>query len=160
VDPIGWDFGEVAQGTTNDYLINGVLEAGAPFTATLTWFRDRDPVGETGFADNSFDDLDLELWSATGGAPQNLVSQSSSRYNNTEHFTFAIPATGEYMLRVRWTDEVFDVVSDVNAEHYGLAWAANVPEPSTFVLLATALVAFSRVRGRPPVDSNRCSPTH
>jgi hypothetical protein len=159
VNPIGWDFGEVAQGTTNDYLINGTLQAGSPFTATLTWFRDRSTVGETQFSDNSFDDLDLELWSTSAGAPVSLVSQSSSRYNNTEHFTFNIPATGEYVLRVRWTDEVFDVVSDVNAEHYGLAWAANVPEPSTFFLLAMALVAFSRVRGRPPVDSNRCSPT-
>jgi hypothetical protein len=148
VSPIGWDFGEVAQGTTNDYLINGTLQAGSPFTATLTWFRDRDPVGETGFADNSFDDLDLELWSAAGGAPQNLVSQSSSRYNNTEHFTFAIPATGQYMLRVRWTDEVFDVVGDANAEHYGLAWAAGVPEPATFLLAVTAFVALGHFRAR------------
>jgi hypothetical protein len=149
VNPIGWDFGEVAQGTTNDYLINGVLQAGSPITATLTWFRDRSTVGETQFADNSFDDLDLELWSASGGAPLGLVSQSSSRYNNTEHFTFNIPATGEYMLRVRWTDELFDVVSDANAEHYGLAWAANVPEPATVFMLAMAAVAVCCFRGHP-----------
>ena len=41
VDPIGWDFGEVIEGLTNDYLIGGVLEAGSTFTSTLTWFRDR-----------------------------------------------------------------------------------------------------------------------
>jgi hypothetical protein len=153
VNPIGWDFGEVAEGTTNDYLIDGELQGGSPFTATLTWFRDRSTVGETAYADNSFDDLDLELWSTSGGSPLGLISQSSSRYNNTEHFTFGIPATGEYMLRVRWTGEVFDVVSDANIEQYGLAWAANVPEPATFFLVATALMALiapvaSRRRGR------------
>ena len=66
----------------------------------------------------------MELWNALGGVPQNLISASNSRYNNNEHFNFAIPTTGEYLLRVRWTEELFDNVGDLNIEQYGLAWSA------------------------------------
>jgi hypothetical protein len=149
VDAIGWDFGEVAQGLTNDYLMNGTISAGTTFTATLTWFRDRVAVGATDFLDNSFDNLDLELWSAFGGVPLSLISESSSRYNNTEHFEFKVPTTGQYMLRVRWTDEVFDQIGDTDAEQYGLAWAtATVPEPATLLTAAAATAALSFLRRR------------
>lgn len=140
VDPLGWDFGEVEQGLTNDYLINGVLPAGEQLTATLTWFRDRSPIGETDFTDNSLDNLDLELWNTAAGAPLSLISESNSVYNNTEHFQFEIPTTGQYMLRVRWTSEIFDLVGDANVEQYGLAWATvAVPEPGAAALLLIGL---------------------
>jgi hypothetical protein len=148
VNARGWDFGEVAQGITNDYLLNGVLNAGNLFTATLTWFRDRATFGNTDFLDNSFDNLDLELWSTSGGSPLSLISESSSRYNNTEHFQFAIPTAGQYMLRVRWTEELFDTIGDTNIEQYGLAWAVAVPEPSTLLMVATlpTVICLSRRR--------------
>ncbi len=140
VEPVGWDFGVVGQGIINDYLFGTNLIGGSDFTATLTWFRDRLPVGTTNFSDASYDNLDLELWDVLGGAAAQLISTSMSRYNNSEHFHFAIPATGQYMLRVRWTEELFDLVGDTNSEHYGLAWAAvAVPEPATVVLLFAAL---------------------
>jgi hypothetical protein len=148
VSSLGWDFGQVNQGTTNDYLITTPLDAGESFTATLTWFRDRNMVGDTSFSEASFDNLDLELWSALGGIAQNLISASNSRYNNTEHFAFAIPTDGQYMLRVRWTEEVFDAVGDANFAKYGLAWSttsAAIPEPTAAVLLllgASALLCF------------------
>lgn len=136
VDPVGWDFGLVAQGTTNDYLFNVNLLGGSPFTATLTWFRDREPLGFTSFRDASYDNLDLELWKAINGAPTELISASASLYNNSEHFHFTIPTTGQYMLRVRWTGEWFDIVGDLNREHYGLAWyAVAVPEPASILLI-------------------------
>jgi Subtilase family len=134
----GWDFGQVAEGITNDYRINSPLQAGSSFAATLTWFRDRQTFGSTSYTDVSFDNLDLELWSDVAGTPTNLISTSDSLYNNTEHFFFTIPTTGEYTLRVRWTGELFDNVGDPNIEQYGLAWAttlASVPEPSSLVLL-------------------------
>jgi subtilase family protein len=145
VNPIGWDFGQVAQGITNDYLINSQLQAGTTFTATLSWFRDRQPVGDTSYSDLSFDNLDLELWSDLAGIPTNLISASNSRYNDTEHFTFAIPTTGQYSIRVRWTEELFDTGGDLNLEQYGLAWSGvtvSVPEPGTLLLLI-ALIPFA-----------------
>jgi hypothetical protein len=149
VDSIGWDFGEVAEGITNDYLINGILEAGETLTATLSWFRDRSTLGTTNFTDASYDNLDLEMWSAAGGTAANLISESSSQYNNAEHFQFTIPQTGEYMMRVRWTGELFDLVGDANSELYGLAWwSVAVPEPATLVLLALAVPTLLCARRR------------
>ena len=140
VSKLGWDFGQVNQGTTNDYLITLPLQMGDMFTATLTWFRDRQQAGVTSYTDSSYDNLDLELWNAIGGLPENLISASNSRYNNTEHFTFAIPAASQYMLRVRWTEEMFDFVGDLNVEHYGLAWSTtNVPEPAALLMLLLAM---------------------
>jgi Subtilase family len=156
VDPIGWDFGEVTEGLATDYLINGVLQAGSMFTSTLTWFRDRTSLDVTNYTDASYDNLDLELWSIVGGSPLSLISESASIYNNTEHFQFAIPSTGLYMLRVRWNNELFDVVNDANIEQYGLAWAvAAVPEPGTFMLLLLSALALTalRIRGAAPRPS-------
>lgn len=137
VDPIGWDFGLVTEGITNDYLIDQPLKTGSTFSATLNWFRERSTSGTTNFVEEGQDNLDLELWSSLGGTALELISESRSIYNNVEHFSFDIPQTGEYMLRVRWTSELFDVFGDANSEIYGLAWSGvAVPEPASIVLLA------------------------
>jgi hypothetical protein len=89
------------------------------------------------------------LWSVLGGSPLSLISESSSTYNNTEHFHFSIPSTGAYMLRVRWKSELFDMVSDANIEQYGLAWsAAAVPEPATIGLLLLSVLSLAAIRTR------------
>ena len=74
--------------------------------------------------DDSYDDLNLELWSVVDGTPTSLISESSSLYNESEHFSFALPFTGDYALRVRWFREVFDMIGDADQEFYGLAWSA------------------------------------
>lgn len=150
VKPLGWDFGKVVEGITNDYSIDTSLNAGDIFTATLTWFRDRSTVGSTSFLDASFDNLDLELWNEVDGVAQDLISASNSLYNNTEHFQFAIPADGDYLIRVRWVEEIFDTVGNANADQYGLAWSTTtVPEPSSLpvALLALAIGEGTRKRG-------------
>ena len=149
VNPTGWDFGQVAQNVPNDYLINSPLTLGTNFTATLTWFRDRFPTGPTSYSDVSFDNLDLELWSDIAGVATTLVSTSKSLYNDSEHFSFAIPATAQYTLRVLWNGEWFDTAADLNIEQYGLAWsgtAASVPEPATIVLLVSLLLLVANRR--------------
>lgn len=128
-------------------------------TATLTWFRDRRINASNTVFDDSFDDLNLELWSVVDGLPTSLISESSSLYNENEHFSFALPSTGDYALRVRWFKEVFDRVADADQEFYGLAWSmktaalgvVTIPEPASVVLLAIAVVAFSAGRNRLPV---------
>ncbi|MEX0678208.1 MAG: PEP-CTERM sorting domain-containing protein [Pirellulales bacterium] len=147
VDEVGWDFGQVVSGMTNDYFFETPLLAGSIFTATLTWFRDRSIDVENNVSDDSYDDLDLELWSVSDGSPPTLISESASAFNNSEHFSFPLPATGDYALRVRWFDEVFDLVEDEDLETYGLAWAV-VPEPSTVVLMGMATAAVLFVAGR------------
>jgi hypothetical protein len=142
VGAIGWDFGRVGQGIDNDYYIDPLLGASTQFTATLTWFRDRATVGTTSYVDLSYDNLNLELWSVEEGVAIDLIADSISRYNNSEHFSFALPATGQYMLRVVWAEELFDQALDANEEFYGLAWAGvAVPEPAALVLLITGVLA-------------------
>ena len=150
VNPVGWDFGEVISGTLNDYLIDVPLLGGSTFTATLTWFRDRRIDSADTVYDDSFDNLDLELWSVIGTVPTTLVSESISLYNESEHFSFAIPGTGSYGLRVRWSGETFDVVGDADRETYGLAWSGvAVPEPSSLVLTACgSLIMLCTARRR------------
>ena len=148
VNRTGWDFGLVAEGTNNDYLINQILPVGSKITATLDWFRDRTTVGDTSFSDASYDNLDLELWEAVAGNATNLIAESKSLYNNSEHFSFKLPKTAQYLLRVHWTSELFDIIGDANSEHYGLAWSVAVPEPGTIMLLAMMPPFFFGTRRR------------
>ena len=132
VKNIGWDFGDVLSPTTNDYHFGTPLLGGSTFTATLTWFRDRRIDAHNTVFDDSYDDLNLELWSVVDGTPASLISESSSLFNNSEHFSFALPVTGDYALRVRWFKEVFDVASAADQEFYGLAWSAVAGLPGDF----------------------------
>jgi hypothetical protein len=162
VEHVGWDFGAASQlnaGGYTDYFIDPVLRGGSTFTATLSWFVDRlallgldanlDLV-TLAVADASFDDLDLELWLAQGGMPSALVAASLSFFNNVEHFSFQLPQDGQYVLRVRWFGENYDLFDDANAELYGLAWAGvPVPAPPSFWLAAAGLASlgvYRRVR--------------
>jgi len=141
VATIGWDFGNVTEGIANDYTFNESLEEGATLTATLSWFRDRRVDVFNNAFDESFDDLDLELWTALNGTAVELISESASPFNSSEHFSFAIPKTGDYLLRVKWDEEIFDVVDDVNNEDYGLAWLiVPIPEPASWWLMIWAVV--------------------
>jgi hypothetical protein len=132
VDNVGWDLGEVASTTTNDYYFDSPLLGRSTFTATLTWFRDRRIDAANNVFDDSYDDLNLELWSVEGGTATSLISESSSLYNNSEHFSFALPSTGEYALRVRWFGELFDTIGDTDQELYALAWSAVAVIPGDF----------------------------
>lgn len=163
VDAIGWDYGLVLQGTPNDYYIrpdlfnpgkSANILAGTNIIATLDWFRDRSINLETkAVTDESFDNLDLQVWLVAGGIPVQLIATSSSTYNDVEHLYFTAPQTAQYMIRVVWTGEIFDTVGDLNQEYYGLAWwttaanaTADIPEPTTLALLALGSIALARRR--------------
>jgi hypothetical protein len=155
VNGTGWDFGEVDSGTTNNYFFDSPLTAGSTLTVTLTWFRDRRINDSNSVFDDSFDDLNLELWSVVDGTPTALISESNSLFNESEHFSFALPVTGDYALRVRWLKEVFDIGADADQEFYGLAWsnastafvAVAIPEPaSAAMFLCVASNAFLTLR--------------
>jgi hypothetical protein len=148
INATGWDFGQVMNGTPNDYYFSVPLAGGAQFTATLTWFRDRTIDISNNVIDFSYDNLDLELWQVAGGNFTTLISQSNSVYNNSEHFSFGLPTAGDYALRVRWFGEIFDQANDLNQELYALAWKTTaVPEPGAAVLLSVgALVGVCLTR--------------
>lgn len=142
VKPTGWDFGTVLKGGVNDYFIAGSLLADTTFTATLNWMANRQYVataagGSITASNLEFTDLDLELWSVTGGIPTSLIARSDSLYNNTEHFSFALPATGDYMIQVVWSGARFDTVN-TTSEDYAIAWSGTAatiaPESDTLIL--------------------------
>jgi hypothetical protein len=127
VPATGWDFGQVSQGTPNDYFINEPLVGGTPFTATLTWHTDRDiNLLTDATTEVSFDDLNLQIWQAdSGGSPTTLIAESKSLYNNVEHLSFTVPTSGHYLIRTVWSGEHWDFTGDVNNESYGLAWSCT-----------------------------------
>jgi hypothetical protein len=108
--------GQVASGTTNDHYFDSPLDGGSMLTATLTWFRDRRINASNTAFDDRYDDLNLELRSLVDRIPASLISESSSLYNNSEHFSFGLPFTGDYALRLRCFNDVFDRAADAKQE--------------------------------------------
>ncbi|MCA9034346.1 MAG: S8 family serine peptidase [Planctomycetaceae bacterium] len=121
----GWDLGRVSEAAVSDYPIQNVLEAGTPLIATLNWFVDRIITDGGVTTESSFDNLDLELWLTDNGVAARKVAESRSLYNNVEHLSFAVPETGTYLLRVRWSGEIWDLNNDVNTETFGLSWTTT-----------------------------------
>ena len=147
IENVGWDSGQVAQNAPTDYHFAAPLPADTLLTATLDWFVDNTYSFATlNVSDGSFDNLDLQVWMTTpGGAADQLIAQSVSTYNNVEHLSFVVPQAGNYMLRVRWTGEIFDLVNDANSEQFALAWSTvPTPEPRGIVPAALASAAVLR----------------
>ncbi len=149
VSPVGWDFGQVVSGIDNIYPINQPLLGGSFLTVTLDWFRERtfnvaqQTISEVGQAD-----LDLSIRDMATG---NLISESFSGVNNTEHLYFPLPRTSTYQIEVRFFGTIFDFSGALTSEQYGLAWSATaVPEPTSVALLAISLVVFVGRKQRRP----------
>lgn len=150
---IGWDLGAVDEDGFNDYFFSSALLGGSTFTATMNWFVGRQFGGVTFdgdiFAtDEHFIDLDLELWQLNNGVPSSMIALSTADYINTEHFQIILPETAQYMLRVHWVGERYNI-DEVTEQQYGIAWFGTafgdggmVPEPGTFRLLAVGGLAL------------------
>lgn len=152
---IGWDWGNVAQNSFNDYSFATSLVAGSNITATLNWYVKSlyGGLGQNGLsaAYGSFTNLALEFYRNLGGGATQLIAQSDAAYINTEHFTLAVPETGDYFLRVRWVGERFDFINSTSQD-YGLAWSvtlAAAPEPGTIAfVLVGGLITVGVARRR------------
>lgn len=151
VEPIGWDFGVVTQGSPVEYIMDRELAAGTEFTVTLSWYADTSGnlIAPILSSFETFDNLDLQVLEVINGVPSALVAQSISRYNNTEHLHFDLPRDGLYAVRVVWTDEVFDLINAPNLEEFAVAWRASpVPAPGALFVAALGFGAASRRRRR------------
>lgn len=142
VESTGWDC-VIEEDGIIDYVLSDTLSEGSLFKATLNWFVGRTHVetldsGEIIATDDYFTDLRLELWSLADGIASDLVAISDADFINTEHFAFQLPSTDDYLLRVAWDGERYDLVGNTS-QTFGLAWSVTaVPEPAAFPILLMA----------------------
>lgn len=152
----GWDYGQI-QGGANLYTLAGTIQAGAQFSAVLTWYAARGFDVDLGTVnDESLSNLSLELWLLDQVDGDRLVGRSESPWSTSEMLRFSINETGEYQMRVVWDGMTYQTNPTSSAlTEYGLAWSFDsastsgaVPETSTMALTAWALV-FVVHRRRP-----------
>jgi len=145
----GWVYGKAKAGTPTDYHIFGDLIQGTRFTVTLDWFVNSLLAdGSDTPSYGSFDNLDLEIWHIADGMPDFLVAESASMFENVEHLSFTVPSTGEYMIRVNWKGELYDLVNAADQDEFGLAFYNQVPEPGGLVGIVGIFGLLRRKRRR------------
>jgi hypothetical protein len=160
VQAIGWDFAQVTPAAPNDYLITSPLHKGDKLTATLDWFvqgtftddTPTDPALQNVGTYTAFFNLDLQVWEVDGSGAD-LIAQSISLYNNTEHLWFDVPSDGQYFVRVLWAGTIYDMPGNTpQVESYGLAWSdlppEPVPEPGSLLMLGCGVWGLMRRSGR------------
>jgi len=151
VEEVGWDYGEVAIGQSNRYLIDDYLLGGSVFTVTLDWFRER-TFSLTGLTAQDIGEANLDLI-ITDLISNTVIAQSISLYNDVEHLSFLLPSTSRYAIDVRYVSNLF---GSLVAEQYGLAWnsTATVPIPGTLSLLLWGLLGVGLARRRSTLARN------
>ena len=152
VDASGWSLSTInlAQ-TANDYIIDTPFTRSISLTVSLNWFavREIDPDEDIGF-DLAFSNLDLQVWLLGGdGEFAEMVGESRSIYQNSEFLRLDSLAPGQYAMRVRFDEMVFDRTAAIDSETYSLAWnAVIIPEPGASLLAGIALVIVLTKRTR------------
>ncbi|MBE9208602.1 S8 family serine peptidase [Nostoc sp. LEGE 06077] len=127
VPSIGWDYRQVATGTSVDYQLTKPLKQGSFVSITLSWDRlvelsDRNQnqqfdVGET-FRDQGLNNLDLYLVKADAkNSDAGTVCSSVSQVDSVEHIFCPVPASGDYKIRVQFRQQV-----NAATQPYALAW--------------------------------------
>ncbi|BAQ60010.1 hypothetical protein GM3708_416 [Geminocystis sp. NIES-3708] len=128
VSNIGWNYSKIEIKDSHDYMIQKPLKANSYISITLTWDRlvelnDQNnnqeyDIGEN-FINKGLNNLDLELISNNNG--EKIICSSVSKVDSVEHIFCPISETGEYKIRVKFTNQVHQGI-----QSYGLAWQSQV----------------------------------
>ena len=126
VEPVGWDYGQVAASEYHEYELKQPLAAGSYASITLVWDRlvmlndfnrnQRYDIGET-FRDRGLNNLDVYLLPVGEDSNMRNVCSSSSFEDSIEHIFCPIPTTGRYKIRVYHRHQFNEPI-----QSYGLAW--------------------------------------
>ncbi len=121
---IGCNYDKIEENTVHDYVINASLKAKSFISITLTWQRkieldDKNnnqqyDLGEK-FINQGLNNLDLFL--INNNSKQEIICSSVSEVDSVEHIFCPIPVTGEYQIRVKFTERENDAI-----QPYGIAW--------------------------------------
>ena len=144
----GWLLATVDLGKAVEFVINRTFNAQASITVALNWFAVRGfddiNLGE----DIAFTNLDLEVWKLDSN--KNFIERvgsSQTTYNNTEFLRIPTLSSGQYGIRVLFTDKIYDTTGLNNTETFALAWT-SIPEPNGFILIACGSVFIFCYRRR------------
>lgn len=145
----GWDYGQLAEGSANEYRFTDSFEGEVELTISLNWFTgmdfDENDIGQA----LSFADLNLEVWRLVDGVLTTKVAESISLYNNSEFLRVALDTPGDYAIRVAFLGMIYDLDPSANDTDYAVAWQAEtVPEPAAWVLLLVGVIAMWAIRQR------------
>jgi len=147
VQNIGWGYGTVLLGGSNQYQLASELFAGQQIAVTLDWLRSRawnDALGD--YNDLAQAELDLMVYQVLAGGTDQLVAESISPVSTTQELYFQLQNTGTYFFTVNYSTNLFDFSGSYASQDYGLAWSVTgVPEPSSiFLVLAAGAVVIVR----------------
>jgi hypothetical protein len=136
----GWDFNHsLTPGNENLYFFDVPLgQTLTELSAVLAWNCNVTPDAEWGNVTTTLANLNLSLWTASGFTTLTKLDYSESTVDNVEHIYYHNLPAGRYALGVS---------ADSGGADYALAWYA-VPEPGTFLLLATCFAAGVTFFGR------------
>jgi hypothetical protein len=152
VSALGWTFSKVLSGGHDDFAIAPMLSGGSTFTGTLVWFADRTVTFTAPYdsaftaTDGALSHLELQLWENTPGGPRE-VAVSNALFTTSQQFSFLLPETGSYFLRVV-DDGVYSEWSGTEPSvEFALAWSgvstAAVPEPPSLAMGAIAVLVLA-----------------
>lgn len=145
----GWDYGQLAEGSANEYRFTDSFTGQVELTISLNWFTgtdfDENDIGQA----LSFSDLNLEVWRLIDGVLTTKVAESISLYNNSEFLRVALDTPGDYAIRVAFLGMIYDLDPSANDTDYAVAWQAEtVPEPAAWMLLLVGVIAMRALRRR------------
>jgi len=147
---VGWAYGTVLLGGSNNYTFANQLFAGQQIAVTSDWFRSQNWNSATNdYVDVAQAELDLMIYQVLSGGSDILVAESISPVSTTQELYFQVPSTGTYMIDVGYSTNLFDFSGSYATQDYGLAWSVeDVPEPSSIMLIGLGGAGLALLRWR------------
>jgi hypothetical protein len=145
----GWALTNVGFNQSMDFIMSQPFTNQTSLTVALNWFAVRS-FDDTNLGDDiAFANLDLEVWKLDPDL--NFVERvgvSQTTYNNTEFLRISDLSSGQYAMRVLFTEMIYDTTDSTNYETFAIAWS-TIPEPDCFILVACgSILVFCRRRRR------------
>ena len=136
-DPVqneGWGYDTATLGGTNSYRLASELYSGEQIAITLCWLRDSAwSSALSDYVDIAQAELDLMVYQVLPGGSDQLIAQSISPVSTTQELYFQLQNSGNYLIAVDYSTNLFDLSGTYSSQPYGIAWSVT-PESDTWLL--------------------------